>query len=57
MFIKKKRTGIMKAIVVADGRAQREYISIDKSSLLTARSNALFSVCVNSGSGKLKSSS
>lgn len=46
MFIKRKRTGLIKSCGVADGRSQGEYITKDKLSLPTVATNALFAICV-----------
>ena len=46
MFIKRKRTGLIKSRGCCDGRSQREYITKDESSSPTVATNALFAVCV-----------
>ena len=48
MFIKRKRTGLIKSRGICDCRSQRGYTGItkDKSSSPTVATNALFAMCV-----------
>ena len=45
MFLKRKRTGAVKARGCADGRSQREFISKEESSFPTVSTYALFITC------------
>jgi hypothetical protein len=46
MFLKRKRSGIIKGRGCADGRPQREYITKNESSSPTVANNALFASCL-----------
>ena len=46
MFLKRKRSGLLKAIGRPDGRPQREYISKLESSSPCVKTHALFLSCI-----------